>query len=190
MPEARKYQRVPSLSGTPCYGRSSIRVVGRPPAASRCARMRSLRPQARETVHGKAYLYWDGYVKKHFPVARCGRDRAAVAAPEATAGQVLGFFAKLLPLKNGIKACGVAYHWASQFRALGHEVVLPLPQYVKPYLRSWASCHVQDVDFGHQGWLWPFGLRMFGLEARALHHGTWSPCDPPETAAAKARRVQ
>jgi transposase len=49
--------------------------------------------------------------------------------------QVLEFFAKLEPTKIGLEACGAAHYWARELRALGHEVVLLPPQYVKPYLK-------------------------------------------------------
>jgi transposase len=49
--------------------------------------------------------------------------------------QVLEFFAKLEPTKIGLEACGGAHYWARELRALGHEVVLLPPQYVKPYVK-------------------------------------------------------
>jgi transposase len=50
-------------------------------------------------------------------------------------GQVLEFFAKLEPTKIGLEACGGSHYWARELRALGHEVVLLPPQYVKPYVK-------------------------------------------------------
>ncbi len=49
--------------------------------------------------------------------------------------QVLEFFAKLEPTKVGLEACGAAHYWARELRALGHEVVVVPPQYVKPYVK-------------------------------------------------------
>ena len=49
--------------------------------------------------------------------------------------QVLAFFARLGPTKIGMEACGGAHYWARELRALGHEVVLLPPQYVKPYVK-------------------------------------------------------
>jgi len=49
--------------------------------------------------------------------------------------QVLEFFARLEPTKVGLEACGGSHYWARELRALGHEVVLLPPQYVKPYLK-------------------------------------------------------
>ena len=49
--------------------------------------------------------------------------------------QVLEFFARLEATKIGLEACGGAHYWARELRALGHEVVLVPPQYVKPYVK-------------------------------------------------------
>src|ERR1700730_1916507 len=49
--------------------------------------------------------------------------------------KVLEFFAGLAPTKVGMEACGGAHYWARELRALGHEVVLLPPQYVKPYVK-------------------------------------------------------
>ena len=47
---------------------------------------------------------------------------------------VLVFFGRLSPTRIGMEACGGSHHWGRELRALGHEVVLIPPQYVKPYL--------------------------------------------------------
>ena len=49
--------------------------------------------------------------------------------------QVLEFFRRLEPTRAGMEACGGAHYWARELRALGHEVVLLPPQYVKPYVK-------------------------------------------------------
>src|ERR1700745_139132 len=49
--------------------------------------------------------------------------------------QMSEFFAKLPPVQIGIEACGAAHHWARELMALGHEVRLMPPQYVKPYVQ-------------------------------------------------------
>lgn len=48
---------------------------------------------------------------------------------------VMAFFGKLEPTQIGIEACGAAHYWARELKALGHEVVLLPPQYVKPYVK-------------------------------------------------------
>ena len=49
--------------------------------------------------------------------------------------QLLAFFGKLPPTEIAMEACGAAYHWARELTALGHEVRLIPPQYVKPYVK-------------------------------------------------------
>jgi transposase len=49
--------------------------------------------------------------------------------------QMLEFFAKLPPVQIGMEACGAAHYWARELTALGHEVRLLPPQYVKPYVQ-------------------------------------------------------
>jgi len=49
--------------------------------------------------------------------------------------QLIPFFRKLPPTEIVMEACGAAYHWARQLIALGHDVRLIPPQYVKPFLK-------------------------------------------------------
>jgi transposase len=49
--------------------------------------------------------------------------------------QMNSFFKKLPPTQVAMEACGGAYHWARELAALGHEVRLIPPQYVKPYVK-------------------------------------------------------
>ena len=50
-------------------------------------------------------------------------------------GQVLKFFAALEPCLIGLEACGGAHYWARELAALGHEVRLVPPSYVKGYVK-------------------------------------------------------
>ncbi len=49
--------------------------------------------------------------------------------------EVLKFFEALAPCLVGMEACATAHYWARQISALGHEVRLMPPSYVKAYLR-------------------------------------------------------
>lgn len=49
--------------------------------------------------------------------------------------QVLDFFRKLEPCLVGMEACATSHHWAREITALGHDVRLMPPQYVKPYVK-------------------------------------------------------
>jgi transposase len=50
--------------------------------------------------------------------------------------QVLPYLAKLEPCLVVMEACGGANYWAREIKALGHEVKLIAPQYVKPYVKG------------------------------------------------------
>ena len=49
--------------------------------------------------------------------------------------QVLDFFRRLTPCIVGMEACGSAHHWAREIAALGHEVRLMPPAYLKAYVK-------------------------------------------------------
>ena len=48
---------------------------------------------------------------------------------------MLAFFAELDPCLVGVEACAGAHYWAREIAALGHDVRLMPPAYVKPYVR-------------------------------------------------------
>ena len=49
---------------------------------------------------------------------------------------MLKLFAGIKPALVGIEACHTAHYWAREIAALGHEVRLMPPQFVKPYVKS------------------------------------------------------
>ena len=53
--------------------------------------------------------------------------------------QLLPFFSKIEPCLIGMEACSSAHHWARELTALGHEVRLIPPMYVKPYVKRGKS---------------------------------------------------
>ena len=48
---------------------------------------------------------------------------------------VLAFFQKLSPCLVGIEACATSHHWSRELTALGHNVRLMPPAYVRPYVK-------------------------------------------------------
>jgi len=50
--------------------------------------------------------------------------------------QVLTYFANLEPCLVGMEACGGAHYWSREIEALGHDIKLIAPQYVKPYVKG------------------------------------------------------
>src|SRR5579862_295410 len=48
---------------------------------------------------------------------------------------VVAFFEKLSPCLIGIEACASSHYWSRELQALGHDVRLMPPGYVKPYVK-------------------------------------------------------
>ena len=73
--------------------------------------------------------------KQVFQVHGADASGVAVLKKRLSRGKVLAFFAKQAPCLVAMEACGSAHHWAREIRALGHEVRLIPPAYVKPYVK-------------------------------------------------------
>jgi len=74
--------------------------------------------------------------KSVFQVHGADRDGRPVVRKKLRRGQVLVFFAGLSPCLIGLEACASAHYWARELQALGHEVRLIPPQYVKPFVKT------------------------------------------------------
>ena len=73
---------------------------------------------------------------KHvFQVHGIDQQGDVVVRKQLRRGAVVEFFAKLGPCLVGIEACGSAHYWAREIAALGHDVKLMPPAYVKPYVK-------------------------------------------------------
>lgn len=73
--------------------------------------------------------------KSVFQVHAIDETGRAVVKKSLRRSQVLPFFSKLSPCLVGMEACGTSHHWAREITALGHEVRLMPPAYVKPYVK-------------------------------------------------------
>ena len=60
---------------------------------------------------------------------------AMVFSRKLTRGKLLEFFARQPACTVALEACGGAHHWARQLQALGHDVRLIPPAYVKPFVK-------------------------------------------------------
>ena len=73
---------------------------------------------------------------KHvFQVHGVDDQGAVVLRKQLRRSAVMAFFARLAPCTVGLEACGSAHYWAREIAALGHEVRLIPPAYVKPYVK-------------------------------------------------------
>jgi transposase len=68
-----------------------------------------------------------------FAVNQMGRY---VKKKQLKRAQLLRYFAQLEPCVVAMQACGGANYWAREMKALGHEVKLIAPQYVKPFVKG------------------------------------------------------
>ena len=70
-----------------------------------------------------------------FQVHAADNGGQAVAQIRLRRAQVLDYFRSLPPCLVGMEACATAHHWARELMALGHDVRLMPPGYVKAYVK-------------------------------------------------------
>lgn len=73
--------------------------------------------------------------KNVFQVHGVDETGRVVCRRQLRRAQLLVFFARLDPCLVGVEACAGAHHWGREIAALGHEVRLMPPAYVKPYVK-------------------------------------------------------
>jgi transposase len=73
--------------------------------------------------------------KRVFQVHGIDSEGAIVVRRKLKRSELLHFFNRLAPCLVGIEACATAHHWARELTALGHQVRLVPPSYVKAYLK-------------------------------------------------------
>src|ERR1700730_19223468 len=74
-----------------------------------------------------------------------GKSYFQVHAVESEGGQSISrkmkrskmreFYEQIEPCRVGMEACGSGHYWARELVAMGHEVVLIPPAYIKPYVK-------------------------------------------------------
>lgn len=73
--------------------------------------------------------------KRVFQVHGARRDGSVVFRKKLSRGQLINFLAKVPPCIVAMEACATAHFWAREIGALGHEVRLVPPAYVKPFVK-------------------------------------------------------
>jgi transposase len=73
--------------------------------------------------------------KNVFQVHAIDADGKVLIRRQLRRAEVLKFFAALPPCLVGMEACASAHHWGRELLALGHDVRLMPPAYVKPYVK-------------------------------------------------------
>ena len=74
--------------------------------------------------------------KSVFQVHGINAEGEVVVRRKLSRSRVLAYFNQLEPCLVGMEACATAHYWGRELRALGHDVKLMPPQFVKPYLKS------------------------------------------------------
>ena len=77
-----------------------------------------------------------GLAKNVFQVHGVNEFGKPVIKKQLRRDQMAAFFVNLPPCMIGMEACGGAHHWARKLRAMGHDVRLMSPQFVKPYVKT------------------------------------------------------
>lgn len=73
--------------------------------------------------------------KTYFQVHGVTATGEVVVRKKLRRNQMAGFFEQFGSSLVGIEACATSHYWARELQALGHEVRLIPPSYVKPYVR-------------------------------------------------------
>lgn len=73
--------------------------------------------------------------KNLFQVHGIDADGTVVIRRQLRRAEVVKFFSTLSPCLVGMEACASAHYWGRELIALGHEVRLMPPAYVKPYVK-------------------------------------------------------
>ena len=74
--------------------------------------------------------------KRGFQVHGADGEGRPVLRKKLRRARLLPFFADIPPCLVGMEACASAHHWARELQALGHEVRLIPPQYVRPFVKT------------------------------------------------------
>src|SRR5580658_7529692 len=91
--------------------------------------------QQREPSMGDITTIGLDLAKNVFQLHAVDQAGAVVVRKQLRRRQVHAFFAGLSPCLVGLEACATAHHWARELTALGHEVRLMPPNYVKAYVK-------------------------------------------------------
>jgi transposase len=73
--------------------------------------------------------------KNYFQVHGLGSEGGLSVSRKLKRSKVLEFYSQIEPCRVGMEACGSAHYWARELIAMGHEVVLIPPAYIKPYVK-------------------------------------------------------
>jgi transposase len=94
-----------------------------------------MRPQKQEPSAMQVTTIGIDLAKAIFQIHGIDSSGAVVIRKRLRRSQVLSFLETLPPCVVGMEACATSHYWAREVGALGHEVRLMAPSYVKAYVR-------------------------------------------------------
>ena len=106
-----------------------------PPTASHCAKVGLDTATHEEPSMEQPITIGLDLAKTVFQVHGIDETGRVVCRRQLRRAHLLVFFARLDPCLVGMEACAGAPHWGREMAALGHEVRLMPPAYVKPYVK-------------------------------------------------------
>src|SRR5262249_45383061 len=132
MPRSRKLVAAPAVIGS--SGHSITDGVDAPDGIQ-CAKVVVSKPLQRGTSMEEVRIIGLDLAKNAFQAHGAAPDGSVVFRRKLTRGQVLKFLASQPSCTVAMEACAGAHHWARAIGALGHQVRLIAPGYVKPFVK-------------------------------------------------------
>jgi len=77
--------------------------------------------------------------KQVFQLHGVDNEGTTILRRQLRRSEVVKFFKKIPSCVVGLEACGGVHYWAREIKALGHEVRLIPPAYVKPFVKRGKS---------------------------------------------------
>lgn len=85
--------------------------------------------------------------KRVFQLHGASKDGTALFRKKLQRRAVLGFLAGQPHCTVAMEACASAHHWGREIRALGHEVRLLPPAYVKPFVKRHSEADQKTIQW-------------------------------------------
>lgn len=110
-------------------------MVWMPSGGIGCAMLANERQPQGRAHHERRRNSRDRHRQANLPAARCGSGWIHRVPQKLSRGQLIGFLKNLPNCIVAMEACATGHHWGREIQALGHEVRLIPPIYVKPFVK-------------------------------------------------------
>ena len=103
--------------------------------------------------------------KNYFQVHALASESSPAVKRKLTRSKMHRFFSQIEPSFIGMEACGSAHYWARKLKAMGHDVLLMPPCYIKPYVKRGKNDAV-DAEAIYEAMSRP-GMRFVPIKSAA-----------------------